>query len=344
MIRINCRRERKGITMIKYKFLNKKDTEFTNTLRTRVNSYFKDNGIERDANPRMFLKTFCLFTWYLTPFFILIFGGITNVPILFTLWIIMGLGKAFIGTAIMHDALHGSYSKNKTINKWMGYSAALIGVDSLVWKIQHNVLHHTYTNIEDTDEDILPRIVFRFSTNQPRKWMHQFQHIYAPLFYCVPLLEWLTTKDFLKAFDYKQMNLIKKQEFNKEFAGIIVRKLFYYAAFIALPIYMINVPAWLTIVMLLVSSGVTGNVLAMIFQPAHVVPDVDFIKVEGDTVNQSWTAHQLHTTCNFGMHQPILTWLVGGLNFQIEHHLFSRCMPCALPEISQNSPTDSQRI
>ncbi|MEO9967716.1 MAG: acyl-CoA desaturase [Reichenbachiella sp.] len=321
--------------MIRYKFSKKQDLEFTATLKSRVNAYFQENGLNRDANSKMVIKSICLFTWYLTPYFILIFGGITSIPVLLSLWVIMGLGKAFIGTAVMHDSLHGSYSKSKTVNFWMGLSAMLIGVDSLIWKIQHNVLHHTYTNIEDTDEDILPRIVFRFSRNQPKKWFHRFQHIYAPLFYCVPLLEWLTTKDFLKAFDYKKMKLIKPgAEFRKEFAAIVLRKMFYYVFLVAVPMWLIPIPAWMTMVMILVSSGVTGIMLAMIFQTAHVVPSAAFYKVEGEEVDHSWTAHQLLTTCNYGMNDKVLSWLVGGLNFQIEHHLFPDVCHVHYPQLA----------
>ena len=309
--------------MVRYKFSKKQDQEFTATLRSRVNNYFQENNLDRDANSTMIIKSICLLTWYLTPYFILILAGISNLYILMSLWVIMGLGKAFIGTSILHDSLHGSYSRSKRVNFWMGLSAMLIGVDSLIWKIQHNVIHHTYTNIEHTDEDILPRFVFRFSNHQPKKWFHRFQHIYAPLFYCVPLLEWLTTKDFIKAFEYKQMRLIKPgKEFIKELSAIIVRKIFYYIFFLAVPMLLIPIPAWMTLVMILVSSGVTGIMLAMIFQTAHVVPSAAFYEIEGDEVDHSWSAHQLLTTCNYGMNDKVLSWLVGGLNFQVEHHLF----------------------
>lgn len=247
----------------------------------------------------------------------------------------MGLGKAFIGTAVMHDALHGSYFKNRTLNTLVGFSATIIGVDALIWKIQHNVIHHTYTNIEDTDEDILPRVVFRFSRHQPRMWFHRFQHIYAPLFYCVPLLEWITTKDFIKAFEYKNLKLIKPKEFNKELTLIIFRKLVYYAFFIALPILVIGIPIWLTIIMIVVSHAVTGIMLAMIFQTAHVVEPADFLKEETENIERSWTVHQLITTCNYGMNSKVLSWFVGGLNFQIEHHLFPDVCHIHYPEISK---------
>lgn len=322
--------------MIKYKFQNSLDKEFASVLRTRVNTYFQDNGIQRDANKQMIIKTVLILSMYLVPYFVLIFGGLTSLPLLMGLWILMGMGKAFIGTTIMHDSLHGSYFKKKSLNRLMGFSAAIVGVDRLIWQIQHNVLHHTYTNIEEADEDILPRIVFRYSVNQPHKWFHRFQHIYAPIFYCVPLLEWITTKDFIKAFDYKRMGLIKPgATFRKEFAGIVGRKLFYWAVFLVLPVLLIGIPAWVTVLMIFVSHCITGIMLAMIFQTAHVVQPAGFMQPATDSVDHSWVSHQLQTTCNYGMDNKVLSWFLGGLNFQIEHHLFPDICHMHYPEIAK---------
>ena len=322
--------------MKKYKFQKKKDQDFWTVLRSRVNSYFMENEIRRDANTKMIVKTLSVLSMYLIPYFVLIFSGVTNFYILMGLWIVMGMGKAFIGTTVMHDALHGSYFKKTSLNALMGFSAAIVGVDRLIWQIQHNVLHHTYTNIEDTDEDILPRFVFRFSEHQPRKWFHRFQHIYAPVFYCVPLLEWITTKDFIKAFEYRQMKLIKPGViFWKELSGILARKIFYYIFFLAIPIILIPVPTWTTILMIFISHSITGIMLAMIFQTAHVVQPSHFFKFESENIEESWAVHQLLTTCNYGMGNKTLSWFLGGLNFQIEHHLFPDVCHVHYPGISK---------
>ncbi len=321
--------------MIKYKFLKDKDKEFSATLRKRVNTYFQENNIQRNANSRMVIKSITVLLWYLIPYLIIIFSGITSIPILFALWVIMGVAKTVMGTTIMHDSIHYSYSKKKSINALMSFSGAMIGVDRLIWKIQHNVLHHTYPNVEDADEDILPRIVFRFSKHQPRKWIHRFQHIYAPIFYCIPLLEWITTKDFLLAFEYKKRGLIAANVFWKEFAGIVFRKALYYALILIPPFYLVDISAGMTLAMIIVSHCVAGNMIAIIFQTAHVVPENKFIKEESETINQSWVAHQLYTTSNYGMDSKILTWLLGGLNFQVEHHLFPDICHVHYPKIAK---------
>ena len=321
--------------MIKYKFCPVKDREFSSTLRLRVNQYFKENNIDRSGNVQMTTKVIIYLSVYLIPFGMLLLGGFTSLTLLAALWMIIGLGKALIGLNIMHDSVHGSITKNKVLSRLLRFSGTLIGVDWLIWKIQHNVLHHTYTNIEHADEDILPRVIFRFSTNQPLHWFHKYQHIYAPLFYCVPLLEWLTTKDFVKAIDYRKMGLIKKEDFALEFSRITFRKLFYYAIFIAIPIWLINIPVWITIVMILVSNCITGIILAMVFQTAHVIPDTAFIQPDSENINECWTTHQLLTTSNYGTDDKVLTFLVGGLNFQVEHHLFPDICHVHYPSISK---------
>ncbi len=321
--------------MIRYKFENKLDKEFASVLRTRVNEYFNENAIQRDANRHMVIKTIAILSIYIIPYSLLILGGFSNLPLLMGFWMIMGVGKAFIGTTIMHDSIHGSYFRKKSLNSILELSATIVGVDRLIWHIQHNVLHHTYTNIEETDEDILPRFVFRYSKNQPHKWFHRFQHIYAPIFYCVPLLEWITTKDFIKAFDYRKMGLIKKKDFPLEFTKIIFRKVFYWIVFLVLPVILIPIPAWITIIMIFVSHCITGIMLALIFQTAHVVEPAEFFEGETEHMKHSWVAHQLRTTCNYGMDNKILSWFLGGLNFQIEHHLFPDICHVHYPAVSK---------
>ena len=330
--------------MIKYKFSTDKDKEFTTVLRQRVNAYFQENQINQNADARMVTKSTVVLLWYIIPYIIILSAGITSIPILLSLWIIMGVAKTIIGTTIMHDSIHYSYSKKKSINALMSVSGALIGVDRLIWKIQHNVLHHTYPNVEDADEDILPRIMFRFSQHQPRKWFHRFQHIYAPIFYCVPLLEWITTKDFILAFEYKKRKLIAPDIFWKEFAGIVLRKVAYWAVFLVPPFLLVDIPAMTMLAMIIFSHCIAGNLIAMIFQTAHVIPTNYFLKEETENIDQSFVRHQLNTTSNYGMDDKVLTWFLGGLNFQVEHHLFPNICHVHYPKISKIVQTTTKEF
>lgn len=308
--------------MIRYKFSKELDQEFSSTLRKRVNQYFKANEISRNGNANMVGKTVAALSLYLLPFGLLLSGLVTSIPLMFLMWMLMGLGMAFIGTSVMHDALHGSYSNSKSVNTFLGWSAMLLGADGEMWKIQHNVLHHTYTNIEDADEDIQPRYVLRFSPHQPLRWFHRYQHVYALFFYSISTLVWITAKDFKKLADYSDKGLIKPKAKKRLLRGIILRKVMYYAIFLALPLWLVPAPAWLIGLMFISMHFTASLLLSLIFQPAHVMPSSEFIMQDEEEIEQNWNVHQLTTTTNFGMNNRMLGWFIGGLNFQIEHHLF----------------------
>ncbi|WP_348970712.1 fatty acid desaturase family protein [Chondrinema litorale] len=147
-------------------------------MRTRVDDYFNRNNKSKYGNGNMVVKTIFMLSIYFIPLITITTGIVASPLLLFVLYIISGLGMAGIGMGVMHDAIHGSYSKNRTVNKYVGYTMNLIGANASVWKIQHNVLHHTYTNIDDVDDDINAPIFLRFSPHAKRYWLHRFQYIY----------------------------------------------------------------------------------------------------------------------------------------------------------------------
>ncbi len=309
--------------MTNHKFASTLDADFSQSLKQRVNAFFQENNLSRSANTEMVLKTVSALSIYLLPFLTIVIFTPTSVPMLFLLWMIMGFGMGFIGTAVFHDALHGSYHKNRTVNYLLGGTAWMLGADPTIWKMQHNVLHHTYTNIEDADEDIQPRFVMRFSPHQPRRWFHRYQHIYALFFYSISTVLWVTIKDFSKVFQYKNLGLIKSgAPFNKKLAEIILRKLSYHFVFLVIPILVLPLPVWLVVLMFISMHMVAGFTLSMVFQPAHVIHTSDYIDTDEVEIQRNWNVHQLMTTTNFGMDSKLLFWFTGGLNHQIEHHLF----------------------
>lgn len=323
--------------MTNYKFSREINAAFASTLKQRVNAYFEDNNLSRNANREMVTKTIIGVSYYFAVYFVIIFGGISHVPTLFLLWAMMGVGQAFIGTCVMHDVLHGSYSKSKRINNLMQLVVLAIGVEPSTWKIQHNVLHHSYTNIEDTDEDIAPRYVLRFTVNQPRRWFHRFQHIYVSFFYSIPIIIWVTAKDFIKLHKYRGLGLIKNNKtFRNMYLGTILRKAIYLFFFLFIPIYVLNVSVGLVIAMLATKLVVTGVILSAIFQTAHIIPSCDIINPEDgeEVIQENWLVHQLLTTTNYAMNNKFLTWSFGSLNYQVEHHLFPNICHIHYPAIA----------
>jgi linoleoyl-CoA desaturase len=322
--------------MKRYKFSRQINKDFSIELRKRVNAYFSENKIERSGNAKMKLKTVSALFLYLGPFAAIIFAGFESLAILWALWIVMGVGKAFMGTSVMHDALHGSMFDKKNANRLFGFSSVALGADARMWKIQHNHLHHTYTNVENGDEDIQVRYLLRFSPNQPRYWYHRYQHVYAVFFYAVSTFYWATGKDFMKLAQYKEKGFVKT---NKEYLGrlskIIFGKILYFSVFLVLPMLLVNVPIWLTFLMFMSMHVVAGIALSITFQLAHVVPSSEFVIADGEDIKQNWSVHQLLTTCNFAPKSKIVGWFTGGLNFQIEHHLFPNICHIHYPKLSK---------
>ncbi|MFT5890586.1 MAG: linoleoyl-CoA desaturase [Dokdonia sp.] len=260
---------------------------------------------------------------FFVPLLILGSGMVTNGGLLFMLYILSGFGMAGIGMGVMHDAIHGSYSKSKKMNRFLGYSFNLIGANATVWKIQHNVLHHTYTNIEHADDDLNAPFFLRFSPHAKHYWAHQFQHIYIWFFYGISTISWITTKDFVRLKRYRDMGFLdKKNEYRNTLISMIGWKLLYYSYALVLPMVMLPFSWWVILLAFISMHFVTGLLVSIIFQVAHIMSINEFpLPDEQGMMNDNWYAHQFATTTNFSPNSKVLFWLIGGLNYQVEHHV-----------------------
>jgi len=304
---------------------NKEDRpEFVKELRKRVNNHFKENNISKYANLNMKLKTTFMISLYFIPLAVLLSGTITTFWPMMAMWVLMSFGMSGIGLSIMHDANHGSYSKNKKVNAALGYLVNFLGAYHVNWKIQHNVLHHSFTNIHEFDDDI-SKPIMRFSPDQEHKPIYKYQSLYAPFFYGLMTLYWVLSKDFEQIKRYNDMNLLHGQGLTKNQAlrHVAFNKIWYIALTVVLPLVILPLVWWQIMIGFVVMHFLCGLTLAFIFQPAHVLEETSFYKVdETGSVENNWAIHQLYTTSNYANKSDAFTWYVGGLNFQIEHHLF----------------------
>jgi linoleoyl-CoA desaturase len=304
---------------------NNANRSFYLTAKKRVDEYFKANNLSRYGNYQMVIKTIFMFALYLSPFVILLLNLTDNFGLQSLLWILMGFGMSGIGLSVMHDANHGSYSRNAKINTLMTRSMNFIGGSSINWQLQHNTLHHTYTNIHEHDEDIAPLGFLRFEPHAEYKKIHKYQFLYAWFFYGMMTMMWATTKDFSQLKRYNEMGLltVRKTTYRKELILLVLNKLFYLGFSLALPLVLMNAPWYLVLAGWGIMHFTCGMILALIFQPAHVVELTDFpLPCEKGNMADDWAAHQLKTTMNFAQKSWAFSWFVGGLNFQVEHHLF----------------------
>jgi linoleoyl-CoA desaturase len=267
--------------------------------------------------------------------YLLIVTGLAPGWAMLPLAAVIGLGIAGIGFAVAHDALHGAYSDRPAVNAVIGSSMDLIGGSSYLWRITHNVIHHTYTNIHGTDEDLAVSPLLRLSPHAPRRWFHRAQHWYALGLYAMTTMFWVFIKDWKYLFARELGPYRDKRHAPRDVAGLLVGKLFYYTWSVVLPFVLVPAPWYLILLGIVVAHLVAGITLGIVFQLAHVVeatahPEPD---VEG-AMPQSWVVHELATTANFAPGNRLLSWYVGGLNFQVEHHLFPKVCSVHYPRLA----------
>jgi len=318
---------------IKFKGTN---NEFFNTLKKRVNLYFEQEQVSKHANFAMVFKTVILLTAYIGSFIFLVVFQPVFVLAMF-IWFLMGLAKSGIGMSIMHDANHGAYSAYKKVNKVMGWSLHLAGGSTHNWKLQHNILHHTYTNITNMDDDIDAKLVLRLSPHTLFKKFHRLQYVYAFLIYSITTLYWVFAKDFVQLYKYTKngVNPKNKQQNQLLLIKIILIKFFYLGVMIGLPIA-VGLAAWEVVLGFVLMHLTAGIVLTVVFQLAHSVEGTSHpLPTSGGYIENNWAIHQMNTTVNFSPNNKWLSWYVGGLNFQIEHHLFPKICHIHYPKIAE---------
>jgi len=319
------------------KFINKEKSVFYPTLTKRVDAYFRENNISKFANRTMVLKTIALLLVYLLPFVVLI----TLQPpfwVSLILWFIMAIGVGGIGMSIMHDGNHGAYSSNRHINYITGHMANLLGASAFNWKLQHNVLHHTFTNVTHMDEDIDDKLsMLRFSPHTPVYRVHRLQWLYAFVFYGIPTLYWVTVKDFVQFIKHIRSGVNTHSKAKN--IGIITKislvKVVYFFVFMVLPVFILGMSFLEVLAGFVLMHVVAGVLITLIFQLAHTVEGTDHpLPNENGVIENDWAIHQMRTTANFAPHNKWLSWYIGGLNYQIEHHLFPGISHVHYPKIA----------
>ncbi len=318
----------------KIRFIDKSQSMFFATLKQRVDQYFTDNNISKHANAAMVFKTI----FYLGGFvgtYLLILLQPMSVYMMLLLAIVHGAFAAFIGFNVCHDAIHGAYSSNKTVNKTLSYVFNLIGANYTVWEATHNVIHHTYTNIKGHDEDIeIAPGLLRVHKDDKITWIQRWQHYYAFLLYGLASLSWVFRKDYVKLFSPRVKQYARPGK--RQYFELFFFKGIYYFLFIVLPLIVLDITWWQFLIGFVMLHITEGLVLGLVFQLAHVVEDTDFPEPDDKNhIEAAWAVHQMETTANFSRKSKLAAFLCGGLNMQVEHHLFPRVCHIHYPAISE---------
>lgn len=312
---------------------NNSSKPFFDDLRHAVDQYFSDNKLRKTGNWQLYQKTLVLIPAAVIIYLLLL---LTTMPVLLALTLcgLLGFILASIGFNVMHDACHGSYSSKKWVNELFGYSLNALGGNAFIWKFKHNIIHHTYTNVDGVDDDIAKSPLMRQCASQ--KWVpaHRFQHIYVVLVYAISSFAWVALMDFNKYLKGKVYTTALQKMDIREHIIFWLSKLLYVLFYVALPIVIVGAANWA--IGFAVMHLVMGFTLAIVFQLAHVVEETEFVHVGTDAleIENEWAIHQVKTTANFAPNHKLISWFVGGLNYQVEHHLFPRISHIHYPALS----------
>jgi linoleoyl-CoA desaturase len=308
-------------------------TAFRRDLENGVEAYFASTGLGRRGGARMVVKTLTIFMWLVASYLALVFLASTWWQALACVTS-LALAMAGVGFCVMHDGNHGAYSSSGRVNKLAALSLNLLGGCAYFWHFKHNIAHHTYTNITGSDDDFNVGVAGRLSPRDRHRPFHRFQHLYIWGLYAMLALEWQTTGDFrsMAKPGVASTNVARPRGWEQVYFWI-GKAVFYTLAFV-IPLQRHDV---LPVVgTYLFGAAVLGLTMATVFQLAHCVQEARFPNPSPTSLrmDQEWSAHQVETTVDFARDNALLTWYLGGLNFQIEHHLFPKVCHLHYPALS----------
>ncbi len=312
-----------------------KNYGFRKELNKRVDTYFQSNNIPTRDNPAMYLKTVIILGWVISAWTLTLFGP-PQIWIKIISCVVLGLGIAGVGFSVGHDANHGGYSRKKWVNNTIGVLYDVIGLSSYLWKFRHNYLHHTYTNILDHDVEIHGDGLVRMTPYMEHKWYHSFQHIFILFIYTVIPIYWSIADVHLILFKRKYHSHAIPTPKPLDMLILLGGKVVWLGLFLGIPLAVGYTPIQ-TLVGFLITYMTYGLVICIVFMLAHVLETAEFIQPDSETnqIDDEWAVFQIRTTVDFAPKNQFLNWYLGGLNYQVVHHLFPHICHIHYPKIAE---------
>jgi len=310
-----------------------RENAFHKELKRRVDDYFRNSDRSARDCPAMYLKTAIILSAFSGFYSLLVFVAGSWWQAL-PLAVLLAMSMAAIGFNIEHDGSHHSYSNHAWINRLAAMTMDLIGASSYVWHWKHVVVHHTYVNITGHDADIDIAFFGRLTPHQTRFKLHRWQHFYLWPLYGLNVIKWHLYDDFRDVISgrigHTRMPRPKRWELLRFIGG---KALFLILAF-GLPLLMHRL--WIVVLLYVLTVSLAGVVVSVVFQLAHCVEEAEFPLPQDSSgsMENAWAVHQVETSVDFARRNRVESWLLGGLNFQIEHHLFPRVCHINYPAIS----------
>jgi linoleoyl-CoA desaturase len=306
-------------------------TGFKHALETRVDEYFRRTGIAKTGNLGMFVKAALVLAWLAGSYYLLVFH-VSSWPGGVLAGLSLALAMAAVGFNIQHDGNHGSFSSRPGVNRLAGFTLDLLGASSYLWIRKHNFAHHTYTNIPDSDDDLDLAPVGRLSSDTPPRFYHRYQQYYLWFFYALLLVQWHFYNDYNKLWRGKIGQSTFEQPRGWDLAALVAGKVIFLSLAFIIPFT--GHRWWVVVAFYLGVTMVVGLVISVVFQLAHLIEETEHPASSAD-IHAEWVIHQIRTTADFARENRLLTWYLGGLNFQVIHHLFPRICHVHYPQVAR---------
>ena len=306
--------------VVRFKSTKEKDL-FAKELRMEVARYFKDKGISKYGNAEMHFKTIFAIVAWVSAYLVIMSNALSPIGLIL-MFTVLGYVNIFIAFNIGHDACHNAYSSKMWVNKMMSYSMNFIGANSYLFRMMHNA-HHQYVNIHGIDVTLETHGLFRFSPDEPYKPIHRFQHIYTPILYSLAAIQWVTVKDFKWFIGEAHIGNNKDIKHPiKEVVILLISKVIYFGLHLALPLLLLDYAWWIILLGWVSSHILPGLTFALIFQVTHVYEGTHYpLPDEEGNIENNYAIHVLETTADFSRKSRIGSWLMGGINIHVIHHI-----------------------
>ncbi len=291
---------------------------FHKVLRRRLDQFFTEQHMSPKADRAMWLKI-AVGLAVLVGSWIVIYAEKPASWRFVALYLLGGLAQTFLLLNIAHDSNHNAISSRSAVNKTLNYAFDLCGISSYMWRILHHRGHHSCVNVHGEDDALSGRGLLRFTPHEPRRPLQRFQHVYALVLYALFSLDYVFVRDFEAFFKPEHDYLQRTKHPLREYVILFAGKLFYVTYMLVLPVVVLGRPILLVAAAFLLVHLLVGLTVSLVFQTTHTVDTTHFPLSRNEFDNGVY--HIFATTADYATANPVVGWLVGGLNHHIVHHL-----------------------
>jgi linoleoyl-CoA desaturase len=287
--------------------------EFYSEVNRRAKRYFQENGLRQHAT----------LGWQVGSLLLVLLTLVLLYPAFVKGWIafavLLGIVRAVAilgpGHSMSHFAFFRSVSTNTQVFRVI---APLLLTTHPVWNLTHVIHHHIYTLTSHDMQDLYP--IKRVQAVQPMRGWHRFQHVYMWPLYALGLVFWQLL-DLVRAASALVSKTFLERPFSfRQAVETLIGQAVTIGLHVVLPFFFLPPLQALAV-------SLTANVTAALVVILQIVVNHEVTLTPGGGPAPrgcDWGEHQVRTSHNYGAASWLCLHMSGGLNFQIEHHLFPR--------------------